>query len=80
MLFQHNMSLTYEDVNMLTLFKRVLTKGQMSMQKVTMKNCLFHSTCGNNHDGIISILCMYISIPSSLLFLNFMDHKLYKLV
>ncbi len=80
MLFQHNMSLTYEDVNILTLFKKMLRKGQMSMQKVRMKKCLFHSTCGNNHDGVISILCMYISISSSLLLFNFMDHKLYKLM
>ncbi len=40
MLFQHNMSLTYEDVNILTLFKKMLRKGQMSMQKVNEKMSL----------------------------------------
>jgi hypothetical protein len=45
-------------VDMLTLFKRLLTKEQMSMLKVKMENYMLYLTCENNHDGIVSILCM----------------------
>jgi hypothetical protein len=34
-----------------------------------------HLTYGNNHDGVILILCMFF-----VLFLGFIDHKLYKFV
>jgi len=45
-------------VNMLTLFQKILTKEQMSMQKVRMEKCIFHFACENNHDWVVSILCM----------------------
>jgi len=45
-------------VNMLTLFKRLLIEDQMSMQKMKMEKCLLHLACENNHDKIISILCI----------------------
>jgi hypothetical protein len=49
-------------VNILTLFKRLLTKEHMSMQKMRMKKCLLHLACENNHDGDISILCMVFNL------------------
>jgi hypothetical protein len=56
-------------VNMLTLFNRLLTKEQMSMQKVIMEKILLHLTCANNNDRVILILCMVLK----LLFISFFD-------
>jgi hypothetical protein len=48
------------------------------MQKVIMEKCLLYLTYGNNHDGVILILCMVFFL--FLFFLGFIDHKLYKFV
>jgi hypothetical protein len=48
-------------VDMLTLFKRLITKNCMSMQKVRMENYFLHLTCGNNHDGVCLIWCMVLN-------------------
>jgi hypothetical protein len=65
---------TYEHVllhvDMLILFKRLLTKEQMSMQKVRMENFLLHLTCENNHDGIVSILCTILNLLFILFFVT----------
>lgn len=45
-------------VDILTLFKRLLTDEEMPMQKVIMEKCLLHLTYGNNHNGVILIPCM----------------------
>jgi hypothetical protein len=66
-------------VNILTLVKRLLTKKQMSMQKVTMEKCLLHLTCGNNYDGLTSRLCMVFNFLF-ISFLGFINHKIYKFV
>jgi len=42
-------------VNILT-FKRLLTKEHMLMLKVRI--FFLHLICGNNHNGVILILCM----------------------
>jgi hypothetical protein len=47
---------------MLTLFKGLLTKEQMSIQKVRMEKKKLHLACGNNHDGLVSILCMVLNL------------------
>jgi hypothetical protein len=65
-------------VDILTLFKRLLTNEEMPMQKVIMEKCLLYLTYGNNHDGVILILCMVFFL--FLFFLGFIDHKLYKFV
>ncbi len=49
-------------VDMLTLFKILLTKEQMLMQKVRIKKWFLHLTFGKNHDGVISILYMIFNI------------------
>jgi hypothetical protein len=49
-------------VDMLTFFKKLSTKEQMSMQKGTIEICLLYLPCGNNHDGIIPILCMVFNL------------------
>jgi hypothetical protein len=49
-------------VDMLALYKRLLIKEQMSIQKVRMKNCLFHLACENYHDGVVSILCIVFNL------------------
>jgi hypothetical protein len=64
-------------VDLLTLFKRLLTKEQMSMQKVNGKIHL-HLTCGNSHDGIISILFMVLNL--FIIIICFINHKLYTFV
>jgi hypothetical protein len=43
---------------MLTLFQKLLTKEQMSMQKVRIEKCIFHFAFENNHDRVVSRLCM----------------------
>ncbi len=48
--------------NILTLFKGLSTNEQMSIQKVKMEKWLLHFTCGNNHDGVVSILCMMCNL------------------
>ncbi len=55
-------------VNMLRLFKNLLIKEQMSMQKVKLEN----------HDGIVLMLCMMLNLLFSFVF--FRDHKLYTLM
>jgi hypothetical protein len=64
-------------MNKLTLFKRLLTKENLLMQKTRMKKCLLHLVCENNHDGVISIFMHGIQ-PHIYLFICFIDHKLYK--
>jgi hypothetical protein len=68
------MSFTYEHVllhvDMLILVKRLLTKEQMPMQKVRMENCILHLTCENNHDGVVSILCMIVNLLFIYLFVT----------
>ncbi len=49
-------------MDMLALYKRLLIKEQMSIQKVRMKNCLFHLACENYHDGVVSILCIVFNL------------------
>jgi len=49
-------------VNIMTLFKRLLTKEPMSMQKVKMKKCLLHIEYGNNDDGVVSTVCMVFNL------------------
>jgi hypothetical protein len=67
-------------VDMLTLFKGLLTKEQMSIQKVRMKKKKkLHLACGNNHDGVVSILCMMLNL-FLYFFFCFIDLKLYQLV
>jgi hypothetical protein len=48
--------------NILTLFKRLLTMEQMSMQKVKMKKSLLNVECGNNNDGVVSRVCMVLNL------------------
>jgi len=55
-------------MSMLTLFKRLLTKEHMSMQK-KMK----HLAGENNNGGVVFILFMVLN----LLFICSIDHKLY---
>jgi hypothetical protein len=49
-------------VDMLTLFKGLLTNEQISIQKVRMGKKKLHLACGNNHDGVVSILCMVLNL------------------
>jgi len=70
-LFQYAMNmycLSRLHVNMWRLFKKLLIKKQMSMQKVKFKN----------HDGIVLMLRMMLT----LFFTSFfsIDHKLYTLM
>jgi len=58
-------------VDILTLFKGLSTNEQMSMQKVKMEKWLLHFTCRNNHDGVVSILCMMFN----LLFTFYLFHR-----
>jgi hypothetical protein len=48
-------------VDMLTLFKSLLMKEQMSIQKVKTKIYLSYLACGNNHDDVFLILCMVLN-------------------
>jgi hypothetical protein len=61
-------------VNILTFVKKLLTKKQMSMQKMIMEKCLLHLTCGNNYDGFTSGLCMVFNFLYTS-FLGFINHK-----
>jgi hypothetical protein len=64
-------------VDMFTLFKRLLMKEQLSIQKVKRKKYFLHLACGNNHDGIFLILCMVLNawytIYFFLCFINFIN-------
>jgi hypothetical protein len=65
-------------MNKLTLFKRLLIKEHMPMQKTRIKKCLLHLVHENNHDdGVISILMHGIQ-PHIYFIFCFKDHKLYK--
>jgi hypothetical protein len=46
-------------VNMLTLLKRLSTKGHMSMQKVRMVKCFLYLAWEDNHYGVILILFIF---------------------
>jgi hypothetical protein len=59
-------------VNMLTSFQKLLTKEQISMQKVRMEKCISHFACENNHDRVVSILCMVFNF----LFTSFFTLKI----
>jgi len=56
-------------VDMLTLFKTMLTKESMPIQKVKMENG-FALACGNKHDGAILILCIVPNILFTSLFVS----------
>jgi hypothetical protein len=69
------MSLTYNmccifklHVGMSTLFKKLLTKEQMSMQIVRMENSLSHLIVENSY-GVILILCMIFNLLFILFYL-----------
>jgi hypothetical protein len=66
-------------VDILTLFKGLSTNEQMSMQKVKMEIWLLHFTCGNNRDGVVSILSMMFNLLFTSFFC-FINHKLYKIL
>jgi hypothetical protein len=77
-LFQHVMLLYMNmccliifHVNMLILFKRLLTKEWMQCKHKNGK-MLLHLACGSNYNGTILILNLFFS------FSCFIDHKLYK--
>jgi hypothetical protein len=55
--------------------KRLLTKEQMSMQKVRIKKCFLHLTCETNYHGVVLILCMLFNLCFT--FFCFINHKLY---
>ncbi len=60
-------------INILTLFKKLLAKEQMSICQMKMDTLPLYLACGNNHDGVTLILCL-----SYLLLFCFIDHKLYE--
>jgi hypothetical protein len=37
---------------------------------VRMEKCLLHLTCGNNHDQVISILCMVLNLLFIVIFVS----------
>jgi hypothetical protein len=49
-------------VDMITLFKKLLTQNCMSMQKVRLEKYFSHLACGNNHDGVYLMLCMVLNL------------------
>jgi hypothetical protein len=53
---------------MSTLFKKLLTKEQMSMQIVRMENSLSHLIVENSY-GVILILCMIFNLLFILFYL-----------
>jgi hypothetical protein len=57
-------------VDMSTLFKRLLTKNQMSMQIVRMEKSLLHLIVENNY-GVILILYMIFNLLFILFYLYF---------
>jgi hypothetical protein len=58
-------------VDMLTLFKGLLTNEEMSIQKVRMKKIKIHLACGNNHDEVVSILCMVLNLFFTSFFVSY---------